>query len=296
MKNLFTILSFCLLSSIYVFADDEPAGIYLSGTMNNWAQSDPAWELKQDSEIPGWAYIDISAMPAGTEFRIVGHGRDYGMKNTRNTIRQNSMHLLTLDGEYNLTADETSLDGIHLMIQSDIFTTDKYIGLLSLNDESQTLYGVCMESSVTPSLLEPIVNTPNVLAAEVEITEPWFVVKAYQLSNATQTVCNYGLSDTDGVLTPTSNLAPTAPAIPVPDTGAGKYMVTFNFSNYRYTIADTSTVGIKDLTTDPTFNFGSNPSLNAESTYFNLQGMPIEKPEHGLYIERLNGSSVKHLK
>lgn len=30
--------------------------------------------------------------------------------------------------------------------------------------------------------------------------------------------------------------------------------------------------------------------------YFNLQGMEIEKPEHGIYIERRNGRSIKHLK
>lgn len=282
MKKFFTLLTLCTLTAAAVSADDQTVGIYLSGTMNDWAENDAAWEFKAEPETPGWAYIDLSTLPAGTEFRIVGQGRNFGMKNTRNTIRRNSMHLMTLDGTYNLTACDESLDGVHLMVQTEGFATDKYIGILTITDESKTLYGACMQSSVTPTLLQPIVNTPNVLAAEVDITEPWYVVKAYQLSNATQTVCNYGLSDTDGILTPTSNLAPTAPAIPLPAEGPGKHIVHFNYETYAYWLDNNSAVGEIILGTD------------AGATYYNLRGIRVDNPEKGgIYIRVTSGRTTK---
>lgn len=292
MKKIFTLATLALAFTISAFAADDDntqaTGIFLSGTMNDWSENDPQWELKAEPQIPGWACIDLSSMPAGTQFRIVGHNRNYGMKNTRNTIRQNSMHLMTLDGANNLVACDESLDGVHLMVQSDVFTTDKYIGILTITDESQVLYGACMQSSVTPTLLQPIVNTPYTLAAEVDITEPFYIVKAYQLSNATQTVCNYGLSDTQGILRPTSNLTPEASPIPVPADGAGKYMVAFNYQTYSYSVGgDTSVEAIPD-------SDNLSDGDNTETIYYNLQGIRVANPLKGnIYIRLRNNRPSK---
>lgn len=54
------------------------------------------------------------------------------------------------------------------------------------------------------------------------------------------------------------------------------------FNGYNLNIP----TGIKDFSDDG----------NTEPVYYNLQGMEIEKPERGLYIERRNGRSIKHVK
>lgn len=287
MKKIITLL----FAASTLVASAEGTGIYLSGTMNDWATADAAWELQTEPDMPGWAYIDLTDMAAGTEFRIVGHGRDFGMKNTRNIIRPNSLHLPTEGGTYNLTVCEEGLDDVHLLVLTEDFETSKYGSIITRNADTKTLYGVCMQSSVTPTLLEPIVNTSDVVGAEVEITEPWYVIKAYQLSNATQTVCNYGLSEADaanpgktGTLIPTSFMTPTAAAIPVPAEGSGKYMVQFNYETNAYAVGgelsiDTITVGSID-----------------NAIYYNLQGIQVTNPQPGqIYILRTPSSTRKVL-
>lgn len=279
MKKILTML--CALVAGASLSAQDGTGIYLSGDMNGWSKNDPAWEFKAEAEIPGWACIDLSELPAGTNFRIVGLGRDFGMKNDRNTIRTNSLHLMTQEGKNNLVACDEGLGGVHLMVQTEGFTTDKYIGIITRTADTQVLYGACMETSVTPSLLTADASDPLTVCGNVEITEPWFVVQAYQLGNATQTVCNYGLSDTDGVLTPTSNLVPTAPAIPVPADGAGEYKVTFNTQTYSYCIGDDS--GVQTIR-----------HSDSEAHYYNLQGIRVTVPVKGnLYIKVCGGEARK---
>lgn len=282
MKKIFTML--CVLAAGASLSAQDGTGIYLSGDMNEWSINDPAWEFKTEAEIPGWASIDLSELPAGTNFRIVGLGRDFGMKNDRNTIRTNSLHLMTHEGKNKLVACDEGLGGVHLMVQTEGFTTDKYIGIITRTADTQTLYGACMETSVTPALLTTDASDPMTVSGNVEITEPWFVVQAYQLSNATQTVCNYGLSDTDGVLTPTSNLAPTALAIPVPADGAGEYKVTFNTQTYSYHLGDDS--GVQTI--------ALSGSSDSEAYYYNLQGIRVAEPVKGnLYIKVSGGKADK---
>lgn len=290
MKKIFTLL----FAASALVASAEGTGIYLSGTMNDWAATDAAWELQTEPDMPGWAYIDLTDMPAGTEFRIVGHGRDFGMKNTRNIIRPNSLHLPTEGGTYNLTVCEEGLDGVRLLVLTEDFETSKYGSIITRNADTKTLYGACMQSSVTPTLLEPIVNTSDVVGAEVEITEPWYVIKAYQLSNATQTVCNYGLTEADaanpgktGTLIPTSFMTPTAAAIPVPAEGPGKYMVQFNYETNAYAVG-----GELSVTLIPD---GTNPISDADSAiYYNLQGIQVTNPQPGqIYILRTPSSTRK---
>lgn len=281
MKKFFTLICGAALGCASMAAQ-EGCGIYLTGDMNEWKENDPQWEFKAEPEIPGWAYIDLTDLPAGTNFRIMGEGRKYGMKNTRNTIRQNSMHLMTLDGANNLVACEEGLDGVHLMVQSDVFKTDKYIGILTITDASKVLYGACMESSVTPTLLNPSASVPAIVEGEVDITEPWYVVRAYELSNATQTVCNYGLSDTEGKLQPTSNLAPTAAAIPVPASGSGVHKVEFDTLTYAYAVD--GDLGVEGIAA----------SSDTSVRWYNLQGIPVADPQQGrIYIRVSEGRAAK---
>ncbi len=286
MKKILTLLAALLTTAAAAFATDEGTGIYLSGSMNSWAENDPAWELKAEPETPGWAYIDLNSMPAGTQFRVVGHGRNYGMKNDRNTIRQNSEHLMTLDGANNLVVSDETLDGVHFMVQLEGFTTDKYIGLLTINEDSHVLYGACMQSSVTPTLLVPDTNSgAGVVGGYVEITEPFYIVKAYSLSNATQTVNNYGLSDTEGLLQPTSNLSPSASPVPVPADGTGEYLVCFNTDTYAYSVGENLSVGSLSADSD------------ASEIYYNLQGIRTAQPDKGsVYIRVRDGKVHKVLK
>ena len=85
---------------------------------------------------------------------------------------------------------DESLDGVHLMLQYGEFFTDKYLGIITRTDESELLYGACDAESVTPTLLPAGEN--GLYSAPVSLTTGWYVIKAYQLSNATQTVCNFG--------------------------------------------------------------------------------------------------------
>lgn len=259
----------------------EGVGVYITGSMNNWNNSDPAWEFQLEEDTPGWAYIDISSLPAGTEFRIVGpDGREYGMKNTRNTIRQNSLHLMTLNGTYNLVAADGGLDGVHLMLQYGEFFTDKYIGIITRNADSELLYGACDAESVTPTLLPRLEQTDN-YSAMVNLTQGWYVIKAYQLSNATQTVCSYApaaagtevVAGTPLQLTATSNLTPTLSPISVPTSGAGEYSVNFNAASNTLTISNSTGIGETITTTDEA------------AEYFSLEGIRLNAPE-GICIER----------
>lgn len=263
-----TISSLMLLLGLTLSAAaQQSTGIYLSGDMNGWAQADPDWEFLSEPGVPGWASIDLSGMPADTKFHIVGHGRDFAMKNTRNTIGRNSMHLMTLDGTYDLTAGPDGLDGVHLLLGYEDFMTSKYIGIITRTEDTKVIYGACMASSVTPTLL-PESATPGEYTAEVEISEPWFLVQALQVSNATQTICNYGLGSQPLTVTPTSNLAPTAEPLPVPDQGIGTYTVTFQPEALAYSVAGTQ--GLMPATTLPP------PVL-----YYDLQGRPLPSPPPG---------------
>lgn len=266
-------------------ANAEGTGVYITGSMNNWNQADPAWEFQLEEDTPGWAYVDISSLPEGTEFRIVGpNGREYGMKNNRNTIRENSLHLMTQDGTYNMTVAEGGFTNVHLMLQYGEFFTDKYLGIITRTSESVLLYGACDAESVTPTLLNPQTGTSS-YSSLVNLTTGWYVVKAYELSNATQTVCNYALAvPTTPVvlgsplqLTATSNLTPTLSPISVPTAGAGEYYVSFDSSDNVLTVSDQT--GISTLSAD---------SGNAE--YFSLNGTRLSRPE-GLCIERRGNSS-----
>lgn len=265
-------------------ANAEGTGVYLTGTFNDWNHADPAWEFQLEEDTPGWAYLDITTLGAGAEFRIVGpDGREYGMKNNRNTIRRNSLHLMTLNGANNMVVCDESLDGVHLMLQYGEFFTDKYLGIITRTDESELLYGACDAESVTPTLLPAGEN--GLYSAPVSLTTGWYVIKAYQLSNATQTVCNFGPAEADATLTPgaplqlaaTSNLTPALSPIPVPTAGAGDYNVTFNPADL--TVKAVSMTGIGDIDTE---------SLPAE--YYSMEGLRLERPE-GLVIERRGASS-----
>lgn len=265
-------------------ANAEGTGVYLTGTFNEWNNADPAWEFRIEEDTPGWAYLDISALAAGAEFRIVGpDGREYGMKNNRNTIRRNSLHLMTLNGANNMVVCDESLDGVHLMLQYGEFFTDKYLGIITRTDESELLYGACDAESVSPTLLPAGEN--GLYSAPVSLTTGWYVIKAYQLSNATQTVCNFGPTEADATLTPatqlqlaaTSNLTPTLSPIPVPTAGTGDYNVTFNPTDL--TVKVVSMTGIESIDTE---------SDSAE--YYSIEGLRLENPQ-GLVIERRGISS-----
>ena len=280
MKKLFTLFAFAAMASTCAFS--EGTGIYLTGTMNDWAENDPAWELQEEPNMPGWGSIDLTDFPAGTEFKIVGFGRTYGMKNNRNTINQNSMHTTTLDGSYKLTACAQSLDGVHLLVQTEDFEVNKFVSILTITDASIELWGACMESSVTPTLLVADETTPDVVSADVNVTEAFYIVKAYELSNATQTVVNYGISDTVGVLEPTSFLTPTAAPIPMPADGAGVYTVRFNTETFAYQVGEESSVD-KVAVTSP-----------GEEVYYNLQGVRVDSPVKGnVYILVRDGKASK---
>lgn len=279
MKKLFTLL----MTAATLTASAEGTGIYLSGTMNNWADADAAWELQAEPDMPGWAYIDLTDMPAGTEFRIKGHGRDFGMKNTRNIIKQNSLHLTTEGGSYNLTAGDEGLDGVHLMVLSEGFDTDRYGSIITRNAATVTLYGACMASSVTPVLLSPKADTPDIVTGEVTIDEPWYVTKAYQLGNATQSVTNYGLAQARSTqLVPTSFITPTAEAIPVPEGSAGTYAIEFDTVTLVYGIGSGS-VGLHAVESDET----------SAPVYYNLHGIRVDNPGSGVFIMVKNGTPVK---
>lgn len=274
MKKIFTFLF--LASALSAAADNT--GIFLSGTMNDWAKDDATWELQTEPDMPGWAYIDLTGMAAGTEFRIVGHGRDFGMKNTRNTFRPNSMHLTTLDGEYNIAVGEAGLDGVHLMVYTEDFKTTKYGSVITRNADTKTIYGACMKSSVEPTVLASQ-EIADWVEGEVDITEPWYIIKAYGLSNATQTVTNYGLSASgSNQLVPTSFMTPTADPIAVPEDGNGKYVVAFNTKTMVYQLGSI-TIGVEEICTDS----------SASAVYYNLQGQKVEHPTSGLYIKVSNG-------
>lgn len=274
MKKIFTFLF--LASALSAAADTT--GIFLSGTMNDWAKDDVSWELQTEPEMPGWAYIDLTDMPAGTEFRIVGHGRDFGMKNERNTFRPNSMHLTTQGGEYNIAVGEDGLNGVHLMVYTEDFETTKYGSVITRNADTKTIYGACMKSSVEPTVLSPQPEE-NYVSGDVNITEPWYIIKAYGLSNATQTVNNYGVSTPDSnQLVATSFMTPTVDPIPVPDRGTGEYFVSLNTSTMVYML-DIMVIGVEEICTDS----------STSAVYYNLQGQKVEHPTSGLYIKVSNG-------
>ncbi len=143
-----------------------------------------------------------------------------------------------------------------------------------------------MQSSVTPTLLVPDTNSgAGVVGGYVEITEPFYIVKAYSLSNATQTVNNYGLSDTEGLLQPTSNLSPSASPVPVPADGTGEYLVCFNTDTYAYSVGENLSVGSLSADSD------------ASEIYYNLQGIRTAQPDKGsVYIRVRDGKVHKVLK
>ena len=262
----------------------DGSGVYLSGQMNDWATEDPAWELTLDADYPGWATIDLTSMPANTEFCITGFGRTYKMKNAaRVTINRNSMHYAVPNGSYNLTACQASLDGVHLMVQVRDFKTTTMLPLLTITDESIPVYGACMKNSIEPVPLSADEANPAVVKGEVEITEGFYFIKAYKLSNITQTVVSYGLSDTEGVLQPTDFESPTASPVPVPAKGVGKYPVTFNTETYAYTIGEDTGVG----------SIGSEA---IDAVYYNLQGIRVDHPVKGnVYIRFADGRPAKIL-
>lgn len=279
MKKIFTLL----FAASALMASAEGTGIYLTGTMNDWAKTDAAWELQPEPDMPGWAYIDLTDMPGGTEFRIVGHGRDFGMKNTRNIIRQNSLHLPTEGGTYNLTACDEGLDGVHLLVLTEDFETSRYGSIITRTSATETIYGACKASSVEPVVLAPLPGAENIVAGEVELTEPWYVIKAYKLSNATQSVTSYGLSAPGSTqLVPTSFIAPTADPIPVPADGEGTYMVEYNTATMVYGIG-TGSLGVE----------GVEVSGVSEAVYYNLQGVRVENPDKGIYIMIRDGRASK---
>ncbi|MDE6682260.1 MAG: hypothetical protein K2J87_02405 [Muribaculaceae bacterium] len=83
--------------------------------------------------------------------------------------------------------------------------------------------------------------------------------------------------DASGKILGNIDLSSDAFAVP-----AGKYTVTVDLEEMQLSLIKTGETGVSEISAD-----------NFEAVYFNLQGVKIEKPENGLFIEVRNGQTRK---